>query len=429
MEVKAPQEIITTEEEKKEFGSLSYYEVTGRPDTRPDKFEDLAPNITYSSSGRAYVGFNNKQEAEEFRDTISEPSMIGDTDTMNGFKYEVKFYCSREYVQQIGGVKPLQSSTADSVNSMSDEPIETFEEINPRVIYNHQDKAVYIGMTAKNRCDYYGQVLTGQLTVGEKYTYSNKPSYINAEEYKYELRISEIELDDAVKLADFNLQKDPEHKDNRELLSQWQLNRKREIPSAYKPSPKLVPLEEIKLGDIVYLNSIDNQYKVLGKVELDGVPHIEVLCVFNSERPSLVSATSFLKECYLVPAESIQIDPALSQEEVLTEDVQIYVPKEKEATVKKSEDLSEVDFPASPYKSIELSELEFGDIITSTPYTKSAYEVIGVNTEYATAVCLYHQALPGRVGEQYTFANPYLVEKAFASVSTEERATEVPIPA
>lgn len=86
---------------KKEFGSLSYYELKGVPDLRPDTFEDLAPNITYSSSGRAYVGFNDKQEAEEFRDSISEPSMLSDSDTMNGFKYEVKFYCTREYIEEL----------------------------------------------------------------------------------------------------------------------------------------------------------------------------------------------------------------------------------------------------------------------------------------------------------------------------------------
>ena len=91
------EEIIESQEveKEKEFGPLSYYELTGKPDTRPDTYEDLAPNITYSSSGRAYVGFHDQGEAEEFRDSISEPSMLSDTDTLNGYKYEVKFYCNR----------------------------------------------------------------------------------------------------------------------------------------------------------------------------------------------------------------------------------------------------------------------------------------------------------------------------------------------
>ena len=99
---KTPQEIIEKEEQpEKEFGPLSYYQLTGKPDTRPDTYEDLAPNITYSSSGRAYVGFHDREEAEEFRDTISKPSMLSDTETMNGYKYEVKFYCDREYIEEI----------------------------------------------------------------------------------------------------------------------------------------------------------------------------------------------------------------------------------------------------------------------------------------------------------------------------------------
>ena len=96
---------------QKEFGPLSYYELTGKPDTRPDTYEDLAPNISYSSSGRAYVGFNDRQEAEEFRDAISEPSLLDEAVIMNGFKFEVKFYCSREYVEEI----------VASVNSMSED--------------------------------------------------------------------------------------------------------------------------------------------------------------------------------------------------------------------------------------------------------------------------------------------------------------------
>ncbi len=89
------------EKKEKEFGPLSYYELTGKPDTRPSTFEDLAPNITYSSSGRAYVGFNDRTDAEEFRESITEPAMISDSETMNGFKFEVKFYCTKEYIEEL----------------------------------------------------------------------------------------------------------------------------------------------------------------------------------------------------------------------------------------------------------------------------------------------------------------------------------------
>ena len=48
----------------------SYYELTGKPDLRPTTYEDLAPNITYSSDGRAYIGFDDKQKAEAFRESL-----------------------------------------------------------------------------------------------------------------------------------------------------------------------------------------------------------------------------------------------------------------------------------------------------------------------------------------------------------------------
>ena len=393
----------------------SYYELTGRPDLRPTTYEDLAPNISYSSDGRAYVGFNDKDEAEEFRDAISEPSLLDDAAIMNSHKYEVKFHCSREYVEEL----------ANSVNSMSDDPVNNFEEINSRVIYNHNDKTVYLGMTAKNRCDYYGQYLTGQLTVGEKYTYSDKPSFINGEEYKYELRITEIELDDALHLASFNLQKDPEYPDNAKLLTDWRSNKVRQHPPAYTPLPKAIALEDVKLGDIITTDATkvkDKQYKVLAHKELEGIPHVEAICIFNKEMPALVNSCSWFKEVYPIEPKDVCIAPQFcdrEREEVLTEDVQIYVPKEKPLTqeVKKPKSLTEEDFPTYPYSEISLDQIEFGDVITSTPYSRSAYMVKEHKGEFLLAECLYHKSLPGRVGEEFSFTTPYLVEKATSAAA------------
>ena len=282
-------------------------------------------------------------------------------------------------------------------------------EVAPGIIYVPVDKTAFIGMKAKGRARNYGDMLTRVLTIGSKYLVTDKLSVIK--DAKYEFRIFDIELEDIIQLAKFNLSKEYDAKENKEVREDWRLNRQRPAPVTTKPSPKLVPLEEIKLGNIVYLNSIDNQYKVLNKVELDGTPHIEVICVFNSERPSLVSATSFLKECYLVPAENIQVDPALVQEKVLTEDVNIYIPEEK-VTIKKSQGLTENDFPDYPYSEISLNQIEFGDVITSTPYSRSAYMVKEHKGESLLAECLYHKSLPGRVGEEFSFTTPYLAEKA-----------------
>lgn len=171
-------------------------------------------------------------------------------------------------------------------------------------------------------------------------------------------------------------------------------------------NPEINSIEEVKLGDIVYLNSIDNQYKVLNKVELEGIPHLEVICVFNSERPSLVSATSFLKECYLVPAESIQIDPPFNeQEEVLTEDVQIYVPKPKTKPTSGRRGES-VEVPVIKLCAADTVHRGIGD---------SQYEVIGTtrkdNDLYAECRLISSSTRADSIGNVYFFKDGlYLVE-------------------
>ena len=144
---------LPQEEKKgKEFGPLSYHELTGKPDLRPDTFEDIAPTVVYSSSGRAYVGFNDKDKAEEFLNSLSEPAMLGEENTMNDFKFEVKFYCDRNSIQVI----------ADSINSMSEDVdhfieeeniknVPNFEKIDGEIIYNHNDSICYVAGRAKGR--------------------------------------------------------------------------------------------------------------------------------------------------------------------------------------------------------------------------------------------------------------------------------------
>ncbi|MEM8722468.1 MAG: hypothetical protein AAGE84_24780 [Cyanobacteria bacterium P01_G01_bin.39] len=373
----------------KEDTSRTRAKLLGIPDFTPDTYEDLTPNITYSSSGRAYVGFNNRQEAEEFRDAISEPSLLDEAVIMNGFKYEVKFHCSREYVEEI--VASVNAETTEGCG---------FEKIDGEITYNHTDNIAYLAFSAKGRADNYGSYLTRILDIAAKHTVSNKPSFFDS---KYELRLEDITLEDALHLQSFNLKKEWDAKENEEARSLWRDSRKRVYPSACKPSPKLISPEEVNLGDIVYLNSIDNQYKVLSKVELDGVPHIEVICVFNSERPSLVSAVSYLKECYLVDLEEIQIDPQFKEqkEEVLTEDVQIYVPKPK--TKQKN-------------KPVEVSvfELGAGDVV-HRGIGDSQYEVIGTarkdNLLAAECKLIHSTTRAASIGNTYFFKDGlYLVE-------------------
>ena len=292
------------------------------------------------------------------------------------------------------------------------------ERIDGSLVYSHVDSIVYVAGRSKGRLDNYGVYLTKILDIGDKYTVSKEPSFF---ETKYELRIEGFNsFEDALHLQSFDLLKEYDHSVNEEARELWRNTRLRKYESACKPNPKLTPLEDINLGDIVYLNSIDNQYKVQQKVELDGVPHIEVLCAYNSERPSLVGAISYLKECYKVLPEDIQIDPTLVQEEqeeeVLTETVAVYKPKEKPVLKKVETEFTTESFPAGPYQKISLDEINFGDIITTNPHSKSAYEVKAHNGDCIVAVCLYNQALPLRVGEEFYFKVPYLVEKATEEV-------------
>lgn len=395
-------------EEKKEFGPLSYYELTGKPDTRPDTFTDLAPNITYSSSGRAYVGFHDRREAEEFKDSISKPAMISDTETMNGHKFEVKFYCDRGYLQQFIGVELCLAVPTERVKCEGEQVVNpNFEKIDGEIIYNHVDSICYIAFSAKGRADNYGSYLTRILDIAEKYTVNKDPQIVDA---KYELRLEGCSFDDSLHLQSFNLKKDWEHPDNKEVRKDWELNRKRPAPQAYKPTPKLIPLEDIELGEIVYLNSVSNQYKVLNKVELDDKLHLEVVCVYNKQMKTLVGQISYLKECYRVPIEDVKIDSNLQEEETpLTKEQQIYV---RELPLKKSK---------HPILPTPLVELCAGDVVHRN-IGDSLYEIIGMARKdgdlYAECRLIESSTRRDHIGNVYFFNDSlYLVEENATQVA------------
>ncbi len=327
--------IPTKVKEEKEFGQLSYYELTGKPDTRPDTYKDLAPNITYSSSGRAYVGFHDREEAEKFRDSISEPAMVSDTDTLNGYKYEVKFYCTKEFIEDI-----VNDWTLAQLEELDWQ--EQLVRIAPDIFYDPSSSKCFMGFSNRGRASTYGAHLKEiHELFDSRYTVDNPKVVTNC---KHELVIESITEENARKLARLNLKKELDHKANKAATDKWN---------------------------------------------------------------------------------------------VLTEDVQIYVPQRQEdKRINKSEDLTEKDFPSYPYTEISLTEVEFGDV-TSTPHSRSAYMVKEHKGEFVLAECLYHKSLPTRIGEEYSFSKIYLVEKASpyvedqtssatkkpASVSTERRAS------
>ena len=309
----------------------TYHELTGKPDLRPDTYEDLTPNITYSSSGRAYIGFDSREEAEKFQETLSEPSMIDEAVIMNNHKYELKFYCDRQYLDQLK--QELEDDWTPEQKAELDWQ-EQLVRIANDIFYDPSQSKCYLGFSNRGRANTYGAHLKEIHDLYDsRYTVDKSKVVTNC---KHELVIESITKENAEKLAKLNLKKDLEYKTNQVVTDSW------------------------------------------GK---------------------------------------------LPEEKVITKDVNIYIPQEEEkVTLKKSkggrssltsdDGLSENDFPSYPYSEIPLDQIEFGDVITSTPYSRSAYMVKEHKGEFVMAECLYHKSLPGRVGEEFSFTTPYLVEKA-----------------
>ena len=390
----------------------SYYELTGKPDLRPTTYEDLASNISYSSDGRAYIGFDDRQSAEAFRESLDVPSLLDEAQIMNNHKWEVKLYCHREYIEELK--EELENDWTPEQKAELDWQEQLIRTAND-IFYDPSSSKCYVGFSAKGRADQYGSYLTRILDIAEKYTVSSKPTITT--NTKYELVLEEIDKMSAQHLSKFNLKKEYDDSKNREARELWRTTRQREHEPACKPLPKLVPLNEVKLGDIVYLNSITNQYKVLNKVELDGQPHIEVICVYNSERPSLVANISYLKECYLVPANSVQIDSQFQTLSSVSTEAQeketIAKTVEPKPTAKKSSELTTEDFAAPPYSKISLDEIEVADIVSTGAYVKAYYEITAHNGSHLLGRCIHHDSLKMRIGqENFYIVSPYLVERA-----------------
>lgn len=269
-----------------------------------------------------------------------------------------------------------------------DRPVNMVE-ISPDIIYVPVDKTAYVAMRAKGRARSYGDYLTRLLTVGSKYVVSDKLTKIS--DSKYELRIFDISFEDVKHLAKFKLHRDYDHPDNREVSEVWDTTRKREVPPAYTPSPKLTPLNELKVGEIVSLGSNSKQYKVLGTQQLQGTLHVKVVCTYNSEMPALVNQLSYLKQVYRVLKDDVQYSSDFVEDE-------------------------ELDFPTPPYKPIPLDRVELCDIVTTSANSQSAYEVTANLGDHLLATCIYHNSLKHREGQKdFWITEAFLVEKASIS--------------
>ena len=318
-------------------------------------------------------------------------------------RQEVKEETPQEIIEE----KPL---TKEVEKTEEKEEVQTpnIERIDGSLVYSHADSICYVAGKSKGRLDNYGSYLTRILDIGDKYTVSKEPSFF---ETKYELRIEGIDFDSAFHLQDFNLLKEWDHSVNKEARELWLKTRLRKHETS-KPRPKALAIEDVKFGAIVSTSADDiskKQYKVLSHKQLNGEQHLEVICVFH-EFKSLVNQCSYLKEVYPVDLMDVKIDPQFNpsnfqKEEVLTENVQIYVPKKKE----KSKPAVTKSNHATP-----LIQIAAGDIV-HRGLTDVLYEVIGMsrkdNDLVAECRCISSSRMPGNIGNVYFFKEVYLCEE------------------
>lgn len=220
---------------------------------------------------------------------------------------EPRFYSSQEEV----------STNTHEDNNSAEQEVETVTEdldtpteelkITNDIFYDNSKDICYIGFAAKGRANNYGNHLSRVLDIADKFVVRKKPTVTI--DSKYELKLEGIAKEDAKHLANFNLKLDYDHADHKKIIEPWESNRKRILPPSHTPAPSTTPIEEITVGEIVCSNGSGNkQYKVLGKTELAGRPHLEVLATYNSEFPQLVGKTSYLGEAYRVLPENTRYD-------------------------------------------------------------------------------------------------------------------------
>ena len=304
------EEVIESQEVKKEkeFGPISYYELTGRPDVRPDAYEELAPNITYSSSSRAYVGFHDRQQAEEFRDSITEPCMLSDTETMNGHKYEVKFYCTREYIEEL--LTQLHNDDFEQDEDWTPEQRKELDwqeqlvRIAPDIFYDPSTSKCYLGFSNYQRANTYGAHLKEIHELYDSRYTVDKPTVVT--NCKHELVIECITEDDSRKLAPLNLKKELEHKSNKAITDTWLLPLKKEdIEEGEYPAPPYnkIPLDQVEICDVVTTSpNSQSAYEVTGNKGT----HLLATCLYNKSLPHREGQKDFwIKEAYLVQKASI----------------------------------------------------------------------------------------------------------------------------
>ena len=310
-------------EEQEEKKEKTYFELTGRPDLRPDTYEDLTPNITYSSSKRAYIGFNDRKEAEEFRDSISaEPAMIEEAVIMNKHKYELKFYCDRQYLEELK--EELENDWTPEQKAELDWQ-EQLVRIAPNIFYDPSSSKCLMGFSNRGRASTYGAHLKEiHELYDSRYTVDKSKVITNC---KWELTLENITKENAQKLAKLNLKKDLDYKTNKVITDSWDL-----LTEDVKPKPltkevkpvlvdkvaltendfpsapyQEVSLSELELCDVITTSSnVRTYYEV---IENKGA-YITARCIYSPTFPKRIGEDYTLEKAFLVEKCSQEIATA-----------------------------------------------------------------------------------------------------------------------
>ena len=281
----------------------TYFELTGRPDLRPDTYEDLTPNITYSSSGRAYIGFNDYKESERFRERLDVPSLLDEAQIMNNHKWEVKFYADLDYVKQV------QTDFEDEWTPEQKEQLDFHERLirpAPDIFYDPKNNVCYVGFSNKERANNYGALLKELHEFTRDYHVTNPLVVTNC---KYELQFMCSE-DNAVRLAPLNLKKGLDHPSNQTIVSQWV---KKELPSTVedKEYPP-ISINDVQPGDIVARASKGRAHfqVICTREEGDGEVYALCECLINPIFKTAVGERFSLKELFLVERGAPALPPS-----------------------------------------------------------------------------------------------------------------------
>ncbi len=188
--------------------------------------------------------------------------MISDSETMNGFKFEVKFYCTKEYIEEL--LHQLHNDDFEQDEDWTPEQKaeldwqEQLVRIASDIFYDPSTSKCYLGFSNYQRATTYGahlkeihELYDSRYTVGKPLVVTN---------CKHELVIEFITEENARKLANLNLKKDLEHRSNRNITDKWTYPSEKytsapdfqEEDLEYSTPPyKPIPLDQVELADLV----------------------------------------------------------------------------------------------------------------------------------------------------------------------------------